>query len=188
MVATVPSPVVPSPANPPDATELLVRLWSQDLPRQHGFEPLTVEGTLPPELRGTLYRNGPGQFGQFGTRYSHPFEADGAVTAVRLGEGRALGASRITPSAGLVEERAAGRMLYGLSPPWHRRIRNSLRGRSKNTANTSVMLWQGRLFALMEAARPTELDPEDLAMIGETDLEGTIVSWLSAHPHRVGGG
>ena len=43
------------------------------------FEPLEVEGQLPKELRGTLYRNGPGQFGQFGKRYSHPFEADGAA-------------------------------------------------------------------------------------------------------------
>ena len=62
--------------------------------REHGFEPLELEGTLPAELRGTLYRNGPGQFGQFGTRYSHPFEGDGAITAIRIENGRALGASR----------------------------------------------------------------------------------------------
>ena len=31
-------------------------------------------------------------------------------------------------------------------------------------------MWQGRLFALMEAAQPTELDPRDLSTIGETDL------------------
>src|SRR6185295_13889150 len=79
---------VPSPAATP--TDLAARLWSEDLPRQHGFEPLEVEGTLPAELRGTLFRNGPGQFGQFGRRYGHPFEGDGAVTAIRLGGGRAL--------------------------------------------------------------------------------------------------
>jgi all-trans-8'-apo-beta-carotenal 15,15'-oxygenase len=163
----------------------ILGMWSQDLTREHGFEALEVEGTLPAELRGTLFRNGPGQFGQFGRRYAHPFEADGAMTAVRFDGGRAMGASRIHASAGLVDERSAGKQLYGLSVPWWRRFRNSLRGRMKNTANTSVVAWQGRVFALMEAGVPTEVDPQTLATIGATDLDGTVVSMFSAHPHRV---
>jgi len=159
-------------------------LWSKDLGREHGFEPLAIEGKLPAGLRGTLYRNGPGQFSQFGRSYRHPFEGDGAVTAVRIADGRAHGASRVTASAGLVEERAAGKQLYSTAAPWPTRLANTLRGRAKNTANTSVVLWQGRLFALMEGGKPTELDPRDLAMIGETDL-GAITSAFSAHPHRV---
>ena len=133
----------------------------------------------------TSVRNGPGQFGQHGTKYSHPFEADGAVTAIRLENGRAFGASQITKTAGLEEERAAGRMLYGLKAPWLRRFANVMKNRQKNTANTNDMLWQGRLYALMEGAIPTELDPIDLAMRGETRLGGAIVSFFSAHPHRV---
>jgi all-trans-8'-apo-beta-carotenal 15,15'-oxygenase len=174
------------PASPSiPQSDLSARLWSQDLPREHGFERLDVQGTLPAELRGTLYRNGPGLFGQRGVKYSHAFEGDGAVTAIRLEGGRAFGASKITESAGLREERAAGRMLYGLKAPWLRRVSNMLRNRQKNTANTSVMMWQGRLYALMEAALPTELDPINLAMRGETNLDNTIVSFFSAHPHRV---
>jgi all-trans-8'-apo-beta-carotenal 15,15'-oxygenase len=170
-----------TPGSDPSLTSLL---WTQDLPREHGFEPLTIEGKLPAGLAGTLYRNGPGLFGQFGTRYTHPFEGDGAATAIRIADGRAFGASRITDSAGLREERAAGKVLYGLSAPWTRRIANTFRSRMKNTANTSVVVWQGRLFALMEAAKPTELDPRDLSTIGETDL-GVVTSAFSAHPHRV---
>lgn len=165
-------------------SDLLGNLWSRDLEREHGFEPLTVEGTLPPGLRGTLYRNGPGQFGQFGQRYSHPFEGDGATTAIRIADGTALGAAKLHQTAGLVEERRAGKLLYGLSAPWRRRVSNMMRGRAKNTANTSVMMWQGRLFALMEAGRPTEVDPRDLTTIGETDLD-VIGAMFSAHPHRV---
>ena len=165
--------------------ELAARLWREDLAREHGFEPLVVEGTLPAELRGTLFRNGPGLFGQFGRRYTHPFEADGAVSAVRLAGGRAWGASRITASAGLAEERALGRLRYGFAAPWRSRMTNLLRGRFKNTANTSVIAWQGRLFALLEVARPTELDPDTLVTIGETDLDGVIAGGFSAHPHRV---
>ena len=47
------------------------------------------------------------------------------------------------------------------------------------------MVWQGRLFALMEAGMPTEIDPRDLATIGETNLDGASSSMFSAHPHRV---
>jgi all-trans-8'-apo-beta-carotenal 15,15'-oxygenase len=171
-------------AAPIPTGNLTLDLWSKDLTREHGFEPLVVEGALPAALRGTLFRNGPGQFGQLGRRYGHPFEGDGAITAIRIADGRAQGASRITPSAGLVEERAAGKLLHGFSAPWSARVRSALRGRGKNTANTSVISWQGRLFALMEGGKPTELDPTDLAMIGETDL-GVITSAFSAHPHRV---
>jgi all-trans-8'-apo-beta-carotenal 15,15'-oxygenase len=168
----------------PEDKALLTEMWSRDLGREHGFEPLVVEGTLPPALRGTLYRNGPGQFGQFGTRYTHPFEGDGAMTAIRFEGGKALGASKLHATAGLLEERAAGKLLYGLSVPWSRRIRNSLGNRSKNTANTNVVAWQGRLFALMEAGVPTEIDPRDLSTIGATDLD-VISGFFSAHPHRV---
>ena len=178
-----PSPPAPSPAAP--GPEAVAALWKRGLTREHGFQPLRVEGRLPGELRGTLVRNGPGQFEQFGRPYRHPFEADGALSAVRFdGSGGALGSARLTPSAGLVEERAAGRILYGLSAPWPRRVLNLLRGRQKNTANTNVMAWQGRLFALMEGAGPTEIDPGTLDVIGETDL-GMVRGGFSAHPHRV---
>lgn len=180
VAAKKPTASSPGPSQAPVA-ELM---WTENLGREHGFEPARVEGTLPAQLRGTLYRNGPGQFGQFGTRYSHPFEADGAATAIRFADGKALAASRIHTSAGLRDERAAHKILYGLSAPWPRRIASGLRGKRKNTANTNVMVWQDRLFALMEAARPTELDPADLSTIGETDL-GVIGAMFSAHPHRV---
>jgi all-trans-8'-apo-beta-carotenal 15,15'-oxygenase len=172
------------PTEAPIVDTLALDMWSKNLTREHGFEPLRVEGTLPANLRGTLYRNGPGQFGQFGRTYSHPFEGDGAVTAVRFEAGRASGASRVTSTLGLVEERAAGKLLYGMAARWPRKVANMLRGKQKNTANTSVMMWQDRLFALMEGAKPTELDPRTLDFIAERDL-GVIAGAFSAHPHRV---
>ena len=179
--------LTPMMSTPTATEEPLVQslMWTQDLGREHGFEPLRVEGVLPKTLKGTLYRNGPGQFGQFGRRYSHPFEADGAAHAIRIAGGAATGASRIHQTAGLVEERAAGKIKYGLAAPWRKRLANMWRGRQKNTANTNIIVWQGRLFALMEAGRPTEIDPKDLSTIGETDLGGVVGEMFSAHPHRV---
>ena len=162
-------------------------MFTRSIAREHGFEPLRVDGALPPDLRGALVRNGPGLFGQFGQRYAHSFEGDGLITAVRLDGAGAHGACRVTASAGLTAERAAGKLLYGTGLAWPRRVANALRGRGKNTANTNVVPWQGRLLALMEAARPTELalTADDITTLGETDLGGVIGAALSAHPHRV---
>src|SRR5215510_2942343 len=85
----------------------------RDLPREHGFEPLRVEGTIPAELRGTLYRIGPSLFSSFGKRYGHVFDGDGAVTAVQFGNEHTLGATKLVQSEGLVREHRAGRQLYG---------------------------------------------------------------------------
>lgn len=175
-------------ASTTSARDALEILFTRDLPREHGFEPLEITGAIPGDLVGTLYRNGPVLFELFDRRYSHPFEGDGGVSAVRFGDGGVSGAATVTASAGLADERAAGRMKYSMSAPRWRRLWNThLARRDKNTANTSVVAWQGRLFALMEAGLPTEIDPESLATLGETDLDGAVRGAFSAHPHRVAG-
>ncbi len=173
MDGSTPSPLTPS--------TLLLR----SVAREHGFEPLRVEGTVPAGLAGTLYRVGPGALETFGVPHSHLFEADGAVTAIRIGPDGAAGAIRLVESEGRREERRAGKPLYGFHAPYLTRMRRTLGGKYKNLANTAPMLFQGRLLAMCEAFRPMELDPETLETIGETTLEGAVRGAFSAHPHRV---
>ncbi|MHC4392432.1 MAG: carotenoid oxygenase family protein, partial [Planctomycetota bacterium] len=139
---------------------------------------------MPPGLRGTLYRNGPAHHGGAGVG-RHYFDGDGALSAVRIAGGEAEGAVRLIETPGLLAERARGRRdlpSFGTpAPSWWRRVG----GRIKNAANTSVLPWSGRMLALFEAGLPVEVSPEDLATIGETDLEGLIPETFSAHPHRV---
>ncbi len=153
----------------------------RSLPREHGFEPLRVEGTLPPELRGTLYRNGPSQFEAQGTPYRHWLDGDGGITAVRLDGTSARGAARITRTAELAEERASGKMLYSsgftLGPIWRKR----LFGAAKNPCNIHVLVWQGRLFALSDAGMPYELDPTTLETKGAWRLDGVARQVVNAH-------
>ncbi len=160
-------------------------LLYQDVAREHGFEPLKVEGELPAELAGTLYRNGAGRFGSHGRRYHHLFEGQGAISALRFAGGSALGAMRVVESDGLREEREAGRPLYGSVAPRARRIANTLRQRSNNASNVSVLAWQRRIFGVVDLARPIEVSPDSLATIGECDLEGAIAHAFTAHLHRV---
>jgi all-trans-8'-apo-beta-carotenal 15,15'-oxygenase len=159
-------------------------LFSRSLPREHSFEPLRVEGDLPSSLQGTLYRNGPGIYEQFGVRYDHPFEGEGVISAVRIKEGAATGAARVVMNKGLEEERAAKKILYGGAAPWWRRMKNLLTQQDKLSPNTNVIAWQGKLLALNEGGKPVALDL-DLNTVGEANLDGALKSAFSAHPHRV---
>ena len=158
----------------------------QDLAREHAFEPLRVEGTLPADLAGTLYRNGPGRFQIAGERIPHWFDGDGAVSAVRIEGGRAHGAARLVRTTGLErEERARKRLFGGYGTPLARPLREMFMHDGKNTANTSVLLWQGRLFATCEAGQPYEIARGDLSTLGESSLDGIVEGPFSAHSHRV---
>lgn len=159
--------------------------YYRSISRSHGFEAVRVEGRVPDSVRGTLYRNGPALFEHGGRRHRHLFEGDGAVCAVRFAESGVECAHQLHETAGLKQERASGKALYGTAAPWLRRVRNNWTGRFKNTANTSFWRWQDRLFALMERGCPTEIDPHSLATLGTTTFDGLVASGFSAHPHRV---
>ncbi|MBI2390418.1 MAG: carotenoid oxygenase family protein [Deltaproteobacteria bacterium] len=175
----------PSPAPRAEQPTPSWRVGFEDLAREHGFEPLRVEGSLPHELEGTLYRNGPGRFGVGGERYRHWFDGDGAVTAVRVGHGRAFGATKMVQTPAYLEERRAGRRLYGgYDTPLARPFYEVVLGQVKNAGNTSIMLWDDRVFALCESGRPIELADNDLTTLGENDL-GVVRRAFAAHPHRV---
>jgi all-trans-8'-apo-beta-carotenal 15,15'-oxygenase len=159
----------------------------ENLSREHAFVPLRVEGAIPEGLRGTFYRNGPGRFDVAGERYRHWFDGDGAVAAVRIdGAGGARGAVRLVETRWRERERRAGRRLYGgYDTPLASPIREILLGDVKNPANTSVFLHDRRLYALCEGGRPFELSTDDLATLGERDLDGVVGRAFSAHPHHV---
>lgn len=177
-----------------DAYRPSERRWAQsfeNIRREHGFEPLRIEGAIPAELRGSFYRNGPGLVELLGRRYDHWFDGDGVVNAIRFDGGAAEGSVRLLRTNGLTEERRRGAPYFGAygtkTPgfwnPW--RAYRFAAGTSKNPANTSVLGWAGRLLALCEIGRPFEVDPETLESLGETDLGGTVERTFSAHPRHV---
>jgi carotenoid cleavage dioxygenase len=138
---------------------------------------LEIRGDLPRDLNGTFYRNGPNPAYEPRGRY-HWFDGDGMIHAIRLHDGRASYHNRYVASAGLAEERAAGRAtfpgLLDLSPTEMPTF--------KNTGNTNIVFHAGRLLALMEAAFPTRLAPDTLATIGEFTFDGRLGTAMTAHP------
>ncbi len=141
------------------------------------FDGLEVVGELPRELCGTYYRNGPNPAFEPPGRY-HWFDGDGMIHAIRLEDGRASYANRWVESAGLQEERRAGKALFkGLLE-----MDLSETPGFKNTGNTNIVWHAGKLMALMEAAFPTCMDPRTLATVGEYDFGGRLIGPMTAHP------
>lgn len=163
-------------------------LWlqiEQNLTRQHGFEPLTVEGTIPAHLEGTLYRNGPALFERFGQRYPHSFFGDGAISAVRIARGQAWGAVKLVQTPQLKQEERAGRHLYGPCAPWPLRLYRSLSQRDKNPTNVNVIAWQDQLWALPELGSPVRMDARSLETLSAVEPEDLSLQLHTAHPHVV---
>ncbi|PCJ41253.1 MAG: hypothetical protein COA99_09060 [Moraxellaceae bacterium] len=183
--------------------EVSYRQWRGlflDIQQEHDFKPLTIEGDLPADISGIFYQNGPGLFSAQGTQYGHLFDGDGLIRSIRIKDGKAQGAVKLVQSTGLQEERQAGKILFsGLGTAvvadtrvgrWKSiltMLRKGMKGEfaGKNLANTSVLIWQNRLLALLEATKPTEMNPDTLDTIGETSLGKAVQGAFSAHPHWV---
>jgi all-trans-8'-apo-beta-carotenal 15,15'-oxygenase len=158
--------------------------WWSDLTREHGYESLRLEGDIPDDLSGVLYKTGPALTERFGRPYHHVFEGDGAICATRIHDGEVEGAHKLLRNDGFIAEERAGRPLFQSPVPQIVNIFNMLLGRGKNTANTNVMLWHDTLFGLMENAKLVAFDKQ-LDTIGESSLGGVIRGSFSAHPHTV---
>ena len=164
----------------------LTRDWRgilEPLSCERSFTPLEVNGNLPLEVSGTFLRNGPANTGHHGRTYAHWFDGDGAVTGVRFSHGKAYGATQLVKTPEYIEEQQAGRCIY----PGFGTLGKGFRKRTKlkNVANTNLLHWQNRLFALWEGGLPTELRMDDLDTVGRTNLDGVLSGAFSAHPHRV---
>src|SRR5262245_5775054 len=138
---------------------------------------LEVIGTIPRELNGTFYRNGPNPAYEPAGRY-HWFDGDGMIHAIKLRDGRASYRNRWVQSDGLKEERDAGKALY----PGLLEISPSEQPRFKVTANTNIVSHAGKLLALVEAALPTQLTADTLETIGLYDFAGKLSGPMTAHP------
>jgi carotenoid cleavage dioxygenase len=122
---------------------------------------LPVDGEIPRELCGTLYRNGPNP--QFAPRGDyHFFTGDGMIHAFKLEDGRCHYRNRWVRTPRFLLERKAGEALYaGFTDPRTNDPRT--RGTPGGPANTNVVWHGGKLLALVEGGLPpVELDPETL--------------------------
>jgi carotenoid cleavage dioxygenase len=148
---------------------------------------LTVQGELPENLAGTLYRNGPNP--QFEPRDGghHWFIGDGMIHAFHIDAARHPGAityrNRWVRTPKFNAERQAGQALLG---SWGNpgTTDPAMFETGGGVANTNIVHHAGRLLALEEAHAPVEMDPRTLAtkgQLGQTS-PGNLGGRVTAHP------
>jgi all-trans-8'-apo-beta-carotenal 15,15'-oxygenase len=141
-----------------------------------------IEGRLPADLQGTFYRNGPGRFELGGERYHHWFDGDGFVQAWTFADGQVTHRGRFVETRKYLDESAAGQFLY---PAFGTAIgRRGIRDNdTMNVANTNLLPFGGRLYALWEGGSATEIDPATLATRGLKTWRADLAAMpFSAHP------
>ncbi|THD55094.1 carotenoid oxygenase family protein [Phenylobacterium sp.] len=137
---------------------------------------LTVEGEIPADLRGALFRIGPNP--QFEPRdpNHHWFFGDGMVHGFYVEDGRVRYRNRYVRTPKWELEHEHGRSLFGMGPM------NSdplTLGNEGGTANTNIVWHAGKLMALEEAHLPFEMDARTLASKGYVrSYKGRV----TAHP------
>lgn len=145
---------------------------------QYWIDPAMVDGEIPEELSGTLFRNGPGLFEIGGKKINQPFDGDGMICKFAFKDGRVLFQNKFVKTKGYVEEQKAGRALFkgafSTGNPSGKGLANPFDFDLKNVANTHVVQWGGKLYALWEGGLPHELDPVTLETVGETRWNGAI--------------
>src|SRR5688572_26870435 len=75
--------------------------------------PLTIQGEIPSDLKGSLLRIGPGEFTRFGQRLPHWFDGNGYALKLRFDEGRVRGSCRFLKTRTWKKEEKQGRLIYG---------------------------------------------------------------------------
>lgn len=142
------------------------------LKEEHCYQ-VRVAGCVPDQLRGTLYRNGPGLFDRGGLRKRNLLDGDGMVQSFCFCDSGVLYRNRFVRTRKYLAEEAAGRFLY---PSWSTQAPGGFWsnflgvGELTGQAGITVYLWRGKLYAFDECALPYQLDPETLATEGISRL------------------
>jgi len=124
-----------------------------------------IEGTLPADMAGTLYRNGPGLFERDGYRKHHMLDGDGLVQRLAIRDGKAHYSNAFVDTPKLRAEEEAGKYLHAT---WTTRrpggvLSNIMGGDIVSQAGVTVYPVNGKVLARDEGGATFMLDPETLA-------------------------
>ncbi len=160
------------------------RIAFADLDSNLASTPLTcIQGKVPRDLAGTLYRNGPGKWHRPGKSATHWFDGDGLVRAFSLADGiAALSAAFVDTPKRRADEAAHAVVSGGFGTPMAEHV-NVTSSDDFNAANISVVSRGNELWALWEAGSPIAIDPRTLATRGVKTLREDLAHMpFLAHP------
>jgi all-trans-8'-apo-beta-carotenal 15,15'-oxygenase len=143
-----------------------------------------VEGAIPRELKGSLYRNGPGLYERGGLRKPHLLDGDGLVQRLAFADGTARYQNAFVRTEKFVAEEKADTFRHAT---WSMRrpgglLANLGGGSARSQAGVTVYPFQDILYAFDEVDRPYGLDPRTLETLGERIVgDPSIEFMIKAH-------
>lgn len=145
---------------------------------------LRVKGSIPKDLRGTFYRNGPARHERGHGRYAHKWDGDGMIQAFRFIDGGVSHQGRYVRTRKFKQESAAGEFqfsAFGSAIPGQSELTTDVD--DMNAANISVCVHNKELLALWEAGSAYQLSLDSLKTTGVKRWDAPIpVRPFSAHP------
>ena len=144
------------------------------------YEINDIEGAIPEDLTGTIWRNGPGNFERGGERYKHVLDGDGLIARFTLdgASNRATYSGKFVNTPWFAAETEADAVLhrntFGTQPEGV--TNNAFDLTLKNPANTNIQAWGGKTLALWEAALPCKINPVTLDYEGAETFDGLLPS------------
>jgi carotenoid cleavage dioxygenase len=152
---------------------------------EYDFDDLVIEGIIPAEIAGTFFRAVPDPaYAPFMEDGGAILSADGMISAIRIGGGKASTAMRYVQTERYKAEAAAGEALFG-------KYRNpftdkpAAAGLDRTVANTTPIWHAGRLLLAKEDGRPYRVDPVTLETLGSYDFGGKLKSLTSTAHARI---
>jgi all-trans-8'-apo-beta-carotenal 15,15'-oxygenase len=144
---------------------------TRSAPGEYEFD-ARIEGTLPENLRGTHYRNGPGLYERNGLRKRCLIDGDGMIQAFEFKNGIVRFRNRFVRTRKYSEESRQGRFLF---PSWSTLppggpLANWFGSGIPSQAGITVIATSGKLYAFDELQKPYEIDPSTLETLRETTL------------------
>lgn len=141
---------------------------------------LKIEGKLPKDLNGNLFRTAPGLSENFGTPLNHLFDGDAYLSSWRFREGKVELQGRFLPTPQRLKELEAKKMLFNEFGTFAEDRNNG----GKFSPNVNVIEWNGKLLGLSEGTLPTIINPSNFDFEGYEDFQKSIPGYLTftAHP------
>ena len=150
---------------------------------------LIIEGKLPNDISGVLYRNGPAKFERGDQRYLHQFEGDGMINSFTFSEQSITHQGKFVQTAKFIAEQQKNKFLYSGPLSQIENSGNVSHADVVNTANINVIPVNNEIWALWESGSATAMNAETLdtkrrVNLGENSQYGDKLKGLafSAHP------
>ena len=127
-----------------------------------------IEGNLPKDIEGFLYRNGPGIFDRDGKSKNTMLEGDGMIQSFQFKKGKVRYRNKFVRTKKFQEEEKAGKFLYSTWTTLDKKFGSPASGITQ--AGVTVVSRNGNLYAFDEYAPPYSIHPKSLKTIKQEPL------------------